>query len=784
MSTFFNTPTDPLPPKPFAELPKDSKAGSSSGTAFSVSPADSVPILHFREAPDTAVAKLNADLGLSLDPLRFARLQAIFSNSIKRDPTVGELRLLDALDQNHVRSPERIAVGELITQSETLAATWADMMQRHGILHGAGEIFRGKHPVAAPPCSLMDALSLEGRYLYRTGLHLPPVSHPSCEDSHSLLLSCPQDEAVAAAQGYTPVARIDFGEEHRSLWARTAPPTEEPVFRTGDFLLYLPDLSPQQVFALRKALDALPVPSAVLAAVAAKPLLLTALDICPSLDLYADRLTDIRKLPPSNRIPLELLCALPTPETGKTDHLLRVSLKQIKSVTQLLRDLGLTATICGQGRTGEQTVIRVRNDGSKEDIPVVRLPSEFLKATAAVYLHPFEVPRQTLTPPDPVFPPVSRLPSPYAQESGITPDGEDLTPITLHQGRLVVIPETKTLMSGGAVTIPSAGMGYAAAAGTAAAVTDTLLEAGLPSASMVLSVSVTVNSPSLLRDGRLIEIICGINRLAHDRSIPVDDPVIRIREDAEEDIRLSVVGWGAASGLDDPLLSSDRLWKSCGQPIHKEAPAFLLPFLSPAYEDSLKALCAALNRDAPSACSLLPVPLITPPAEGESEAAAPAMDPEGIRALCDGITGWATPVFAMSYAHAEMMLSEPTVREALNRKIHLGYSVIVLGEACRAFAKWGFLPPCLEDLTAIEAASKTATVIYRFEADSATRLLRCAPMAPCNGAQDLPHLLTLHLPDGQTIPDGFTYRDSRVLGLVNGLDVTLLPRLRCRNRFE
>jgi hypothetical protein len=300
---------------------------------------------------------------------------------------------------------------------------------------------------------------------------------------------------------------------------------------------------------------------------------------------------------------------------------------------------------------------------------------------------------------------------------------------------------------------------------------------------MVLSVSVTVNSPSLLRDSRLIEIICGINRLAHDRSIPVDDPVIRIREDAEEDIRLSVVGWGAASGLDDPLLSSDRLWRDCGQPIHKESPAFLLPFLSPAYEDSLKALCAALNRDVPSACSLLPIPLTTPTAGGESEAAAPVVDPTGIRTLCDGITGWATPIFAMNRTHAEMILAEPTVREALNRKIHLGYSVIVLGEACQAFAKWGFLPTCLKDLTAVETAPETATVVYHFEADVATRLLRCPPLAPRDDAVDFPHLLTLHLPDGQTIPDGFTYRDSRVLGLVNGLDVTLLPRLRCRNRF-
>ena len=779
MSTFFNTPTpsDPVTPKPVeaAEIPMEDD-GAPSKAAFRVSLADSVPVLHFREASDTAVTKLNTDLGLSLDAVRFARLKSFFTHSVKRDPTVGELRLLNALDQNQKNSPHRIAVGELITQSETLASTWADMMQRHGDLHGVGESFRGVHPVSAPPCSLWDALSLEGRYLSRGGLRPSSVGGLPEEENRTLLLSCPREEAVAAAVGYTPVARVTFGEDHRSLWVRKNPPAEEPVFRPGDFLLHIPALTPRQVYALRNALDALPTPAAVLAAVANKSLLLTALDICPSLDLYIERIA-----PRSTRLPLDLLCALPPMETGKTDHLLRVSLKQIKPVTGLLRDLGLTATICGQARTGEQTVIHIRNAGGKEDIPAVRLPSEFLKATAAVYLHTFDVPRQTLPAPAPVYAPVSRMPSPHPTENGITPDGTDLTPITLHQGRLAVIPESKTAMSGASVTIPSAGMGYATAAGTAASVTDTLLEAGVSPESMILSVVVTLSSASLLRDSRLIEIICGINRLARDRGIPVDDPAIQIREAAEESIRLSVVAWAQAPELcDDPRVIPDRLWKSCSQPVHKESPSFLIPILSPAYEDSLQALCAALNRDVPSACSLLHISLI-PPAEGDGNETA---DPADIRALCDGITGWATPIFAMSRVHAELILAEPTVREALNRKIHLGYSVIVLGEACQAFAKWGYLPPCLERLTTVDPAPKTATVVYGFEADCATRLLRCPPLAPRESADAYPHLLTLHLPNGQAIPDGFTHRDSRVLGLVNGLDVTTLSRFRCRNRFD
>ncbi|MBQ4112698.1 MAG: hypothetical protein IJD38_07875, partial [Clostridia bacterium] len=404
MPTFSNTPippTEPVTAKAASETVKarEDTGETASKAAFRVPPSDSVTVRHFREAPDATITKLNADLGLSLDAMRFARLKSFFTHSVRRDPTVGELRLLDALDRGHKEAPERLAVGELITESETLAATWADMMDRHGVLHGAGNAFRGATPVAAPPCSLTEALSLEGLYLYHTGLRLPPDDGRGSPDSRTVLLSRPEDEAVAAAEGYTPVARISFGKDTRSLWVRSRPSSEIPSLHPGDFLLYLPGLTFSQVQDLRSRLDALPIPSAVLAPVAASSLLLTALEICPSLDLYADRLTEPHTSLRGSRLPVELLCAPPTRKPDRVDHLLRVSLKQIKPVTELVRELGLSATVCGQARTGEQTVIRVRNPGGKEDIPVVRLPTEFLKATAAVYLRPFEVPRQTVNPP-------------------------------------------------------------------------------------------------------------------------------------------------------------------------------------------------------------------------------------------------------------------------------------------------------------------------------------------------------------------------------------------------
>ena len=127
---------------------------------------DSAAVQYFRiSPPDIFLGRLNTDLGISLTVAEFLRIQAYFSTTALRDPTVGELRLLDALCRRGGCTPERVAVGELITDSPAVAETWADMMAKHGALNGSSAAYPDEQNRISP-CTLSDALNLTGRYLY------------------------------------------------------------------------------------------------------------------------------------------------------------------------------------------------------------------------------------------------------------------------------------------------------------------------------------------------------------------------------------------------------------------------------------------------------------------------------------------------------------------------------------------------------------------------------------------------------------------------------------------
>lgn len=759
------------------------QAATPEGSSFRIPPADSVTVHHFRTAPPESPTRLNADLGLSLDAYRFSRLQLFFRDVAKRDPTVGELRLLDSLDRLDCGNPSRVAVGELITPSDAIAAAWAEMMDCHGALHDVGHALRGTVACAAPPCTLTDAIALTGRSLYRSGLRKPTDNGDPVSGGRTVLLASPRQEAVAAAQGYHPVARILVGKNTRSLWVRTTSPREQAPERRGDYLLYIPALTVERVSALYDRLAVGRTPMGALCAVSNRPLLLSILELCPSVDLYADRLIAHHDLPRDGHVPVELLCAAPiVEEDGTADYLLRVPLKQLRPASEMLKALHITAVICGQAITGKRTVIRVKNVNGTEDVPVVELPTEFIRATYAVYLHRYEVPRQAKTPAAPTFPAMTRFPSPCAKANGLTPDGRELVALTLHEGRVLAIPEAQTAVSAAAARVPAEGMGYTAAAEAAAAATDALAQLGVKPEAMVLSVSVTLPKGMDLTDSRLPEVLCGLYRLAADRLIPIDDPVIHREDDGGTDLRVLVAAWARDPAVcAEPALAYDRQWKASGYPVHKESPCFLLPVLRRSYENSLQALSAALNRDFGAGCEIRPV-LIDATAE-DADRTVPRLNSASVKELCERIFNRQIPVFAMNEEDTRTLLAEPAVSESLNRLLEWGYPLLVLGESCKPFAEQGFLPACLTDLADLPTVDTDATVTYRLAADSATRRIRGRLLAPTD-ADGQESLLILHLPDGTRVPDGFTGRDSKVLGLLNGLDTALLPLLRGKNRFN
>jgi hypothetical protein len=378
---------------------------------------------------------------------------------------------------------------------------------------------------------------------------------------------------------------------------------------------------------------------------------------------------------------------------------------------------------------------------------------------------------------------MTRFPSPCAKANGLTPDGHELVALTLHEGRVLAIPEAQTVMSAAVACVPTEGMGYTAAAEAAAAATDALAELGVKPEAMVLSVSVTLRKGVELADSRLPEVLCGLYRLAADRSIPIDDPIISAEDGDGTDLRVSVVAWARDPAVcAEPALIRDRQWKASGCPVHKESPCFLLPVLRRSYEDSLQALSAALNRDFGAGCEIRPV-LIDAAVTEAADQTVPHLNADSVKELCERIFNRQIPVFAMSEEDTRTLLTEPAVSESLNRLTEWGYPLLVLGESCKPFAEQGFLPACLTDLTDLPAAGTAATVTYRLAADSATRLIRGRLLAPADAEGQEP-LLTLHLPDGTRIPDGFTGRDRKVLGLLNGLDTAILPLLRGKHRFD
>ena len=756
-------------------------------STLSTSPAlsfrDSTPVDGLRrDDTHTLLPRLNEALHTCMSTDLYERIRAYCATSLRRDPTAGELRLLDALNRQGQDSPARIAPGQITTDSPELAETWADMMLTHGTLHGVGSALLGGKAVPAPPCSLMDALALTGVYTIR---HNADAAHTP------LLLSSPCREAEASANGYTPVARLTADGAPYSLWQPTAIRSPSAP-RKGDFLLYLPRVTPTQMqtFLAEQATDPHPF-SFDVRAVASRPLLHTLWELCPGADLHADRLP----LPdgtasPDGSVPTDALCAFPTVAAdGICNYLLRVPVKQVHRATAALQKQGITPVICGQVRGDDRIVIRVREGQSLLPLPAVNLPSSFLASVGGACLTAYS-PAVDGTPlPDSSIPPVTRLPSPQYPESGLTPDGAEAVALTRHEGQILTISEAAVLLTPLSVTVTVPHTAYRAAANAVRQVTDTLATAGVSPFSIALSVTVTVPSSQNLTCGDTLAAICGIYRAAAERGIPVREPAIAV--DPSRDMTLRMVAYAQAPTVCSALSSlQDRQWKASGHPVHKESPLFLFPVLRRSYEDCLKALAAALNRNEGAGYALCPVAMRTVEVEVEVEPATEdtppvtrretrlELHPASVAQLVRRLGEWSIPIFCMSEEDTRALLSSPDVAEALMRRIDAGYTVIVLGASCKPFAEQGFLPAVVATAAPLTHTAPSAEVTYAFPAEPSVRLLR-NPLMAISPEGDAPScLMTLRLPDGTAVPDGFTGREGKVLGILNGVDTALLPLLR------
>ena len=481
-----------------------------------------IVIRHFAQAPDEACRKLNADFSLTLTPHTYKRLQKLSRTVLNRDPTVGELCILDGVDRAGYGHPHREAVGELYTNSSTIAETWADMMAKHSELFAASGLLH-KASRTPPPCTLEEALTLVGRYLYRTGRVTPltdglPFGGKN-SDGRTAVLCSPAQEADAIAEGYTPVRKVDLGGIARSVWTRRGPAMAITPERSGDFLVSLRAPDPAALMAVleKERGKRRPAVGAIAALSRLSPLE-TVMTLCEGADLYPARLPRTEGEPTDGPVDLLRLCRRPalTPDTHP-DYLLRVPADKVRELSEMLRDAGIVAVSVGQVRSGGKIRVLLRQ-GAK-DIPVATLPATVIRTYPSISLYRREVEDAP------------------AEETGVTPASVSL------------LPEQGLLMASSAVTVTQTGTGYAAAKEAVATAISPLTEGGVSTRDIRLSVALTAADGEDAHGNRTLEVLCGLYRAAAEGGMAVEDPDFTVSSPAEGQapaVSLSVVAYRRA----------------------------------------------------------------------------------------------------------------------------------------------------------------------------------------------------------------------------------------------
>ncbi len=210
--------------------------------AFEEPPFESRQIVPFCTLPPDVLPGLNRSLGLAMPAAVFSALQAAFRDGERRNPTVGEVRLLATLHALTVSDAARAGVGEVCTDSDAVAETWADLMARRRLLADG----------VPAPCTLPDIVTATDTFLRRMGERSAdaPV-RVLTEDA-----ACPAAAgAQALADGYVPVARFVTGDTARLVCTRRPEDTSARAERAilpvpGDLIVLLRGLPDAAASAL------------------------------------------------------------------------------------------------------------------------------------------------------------------------------------------------------------------------------------------------------------------------------------------------------------------------------------------------------------------------------------------------------------------------------------------------------------------------------------------------------------------------------------------------------
>ena len=130
-------------------------------------------ILKFKSYDAAQLERMKNDLGLQAPLSLWQYCVGYYGKSLKRDPYIEELKLLDRLFEAWQALPALISVQELYTNDDAVAETYGDMMQKRKELSGGAQVFLG------------ELLGLADAYLQRAGKR---VSYPQAfwEDGSTL----------------------------------------------------------------------------------------------------------------------------------------------------------------------------------------------------------------------------------------------------------------------------------------------------------------------------------------------------------------------------------------------------------------------------------------------------------------------------------------------------------------------------------------------------------------------------------------------------------------------
>jgi len=482
-----NLAPSPTPPVPSAQA--------------SLPVGDTVVVHRFRKpSAPRAWEKLNADLGLHLDEQAFSWMQTYFATAARRDPTVGEVRLLEALWQDALRRPDRFAVNELVTDCEDVAKTW-------------GEIVAAREE--STPCTLAHAWELCNRRLAQSGGTLP-ATHTE-EGGRTVALADPMDVAHAVATGYAVVARqpLPHGESitvcrRSGAMAMRSHPRKR---RAGELLVLLRDVTLDAMTVYLADMRLMnPAFVSEARAIRGTSLLETACEMGEGVTLYADRIAS----DDTGRADMAALCHVPKSDCpDRADFLLRISPEYIQPVTQAMAARGLCPIFVGQTHARATITVMARAAAAGACV-IADLPTDVIRAAAAPRMDAYRCMR-----PD--------------------ADGSPSTEIACVSARL-----DRTPTATACVMLGPKDDAYQSSVDAVHTAVRSLAEGNMPTERILLAVSLTAGAgdePDRPADATAAAV-CGICRAAADARVWVDNPAFRFDPNIEpHTVRLTVTAW-------------------------------------------------------------------------------------------------------------------------------------------------------------------------------------------------------------------------------------------------